>query len=332
MCSYNKLNGQYACENDHLLQQILEREWGFKGYVLADYGAAHNTIASLNNGLDFEPWPGLAYSPTAVDVALATQMASPSTVDDHIRRVLRTAFAYGFFDRPAYVNNDSQIDKAGHLRVAGQIEEAGATLLKNDGILPLDPRRNKSIAIIGSDADGFKTGGGSADVKPFSFVTPRDAITRRAGAGVKVEYDPGDNADDAAAVAKNASMVLLFASDYESEGSDKSCMTLDCGNNQRPNQDELIEKVAAANPNTVVVLETGAPVLTPWRDRVKGLLEARYGGADAGDALARVLFGDVDASGRLPATFPKLEADIPTAGDPAKYPGMGETVTYKEGL
>src|SRR5437763_1709253 len=140
MCSYNKLNGQYACENDHLLQQILEREWGFKGYVLADYGAAHNTIASLNNGLDFEPWPGLAYSPTAVNVALAAQMASPSTVDDHIRRVLRTAFAYGFFDRPAYVNDDNQIDKAGHLRAAGQIEAAGVTLLKNDGILPLDPR------------------------------------------------------------------------------------------------------------------------------------------------------------------------------------------------
>jgi beta-glucosidase len=332
MCSYNRLNGQYACENDHLLQQILEREWGFKGYVLADYGAAHNTIASLNNGLDFEPWPGLAYSPTLVNAALALEQASPSTVDDHVRRILRTAFAYGFFDRPAYVNDDNQIDKAAHLRAAGQVEESGATLLKNDGALPLDPRRDKSIAIIGSDADGFKTGGGSADVTPFSFVTPRDAITRRAGAGVHVAYDPGTNADDAAAVAKSASVVLLFASDYESEGSDKSCMTLDCGNNQRPNQDELIEKVVAANPNTVVVLETGAPVLTPWRDRLRGLLEAWYPGADGGDAIARVLFGDVDPGGRLPATFPQREADIPTAGDPEKYPGTNETVRYKEGL
>ena len=332
MCSYNRLNGQYACENDHLLQQILERDWGFKGYVLADYGAAHNTIQSLNNGLDFEPWPGLAYSPPLVNAALATEQASPSSIDDHVRRILRTDFAYGFFDRPAFVNDDNQIDKAGHMRAAGQIEEAGATLLKNDAILPLNPSREKSIAIIGSDADGFKTGGGSANVDPFSVVTPREAITKRAGAGVKVTYDPGDDANRAADVAKGADVVLLFASDYEAEGSDKSCMSLDCGNAQRPNQDELIQEVAQANPNTVVVLETGAPVLTPWRDRIKGLLEGWYPGADGGDALARVLFGDADASGRLPATFPKQEGDIPTAGDPQKYPGQGEVVTYKEGL
>src|SRR3954451_12093997 len=137
MCSYNRLNGQYACENDHLLQQILEREWGFKGYVLADYGAAHNTIAELNNGLDFEPWPGFSYSPVLVNAALAAEQASPSTVDDHIRRILRTEFAYGFFDRDAFVNDNDRIDKAGHMRAAGQIEEAGATLLKNDGPLPL---------------------------------------------------------------------------------------------------------------------------------------------------------------------------------------------------
>src|SRR3954470_18250423 len=127
MCSYNKLNGQYACENDHLLQQILEREWGFKGYVLADYGAAHNTIAELNNGLDFEPWPGFSYSPVLVNAALAAEQASPSTVDDHIRRILRTEFAYGFFDRDAFVNDNDRIEKAGHLHAAGQIEEAGAT-------------------------------------------------------------------------------------------------------------------------------------------------------------------------------------------------------------
>jgi beta-glucosidase len=332
MCSYNRLNGQYACENDHLLQQILEREWGFKGYVLADYGAAHNTIAELNNGLDFEPWPGFTYNPALVNAAMAAEQASPSTVDDHIRRILRTDFAYGFFDRPAYANDDSQIDKAAHLRAAGQIEEAGITLLKNDGVLPLDPHKDKSVAIIGGDADGFKTGGGSADVQPFSVVTPRDAITRRAAPGMKVAYDPGDDATRAATVAKAADVVLLFASDFETEGSDKSCMSLDCGNAQRRNQDELIQQVSAANPKTVVVLETGAPVLTPWRDRLKGLVEAWYPGADGGDAIARVLFGDADPSGRLPATFPKQESDIPTAGDPEKYPGTAETVHYKEGL
>src|SRR3712207_2230804 len=114
MCAYNKLRGSYACENEHLLEEILKRDWGFKGYVLADYGANHNTGAALTNGLDFEPWPGQVYSPPAVNAAIATGQASDRDVDDHVRRILRTGFAYGLFDRQAYVNDDSQIDKPAH--------------------------------------------------------------------------------------------------------------------------------------------------------------------------------------------------------------------------
>jgi beta-glucosidase len=297
MCSYNRLNGQYACENQQLLNEVLKRDWGFKGFVLADYGAAHNTIASLNNGLDFEPWPGLAYSPVPVKAALFAGLASMADVDEHVRRILRTLFAYGAMDRPAYVNDDAQIDKPLHTRVAQQIEESGITLLRNDGVLPLEPGRFKSIAVIGSPADAFTTGGGSAAVTPFSYTTPRQAIAARAGPGVHVTYDDGSDPSAAAAAAKAADVAIVFAADYETEGADRQCLSLECPD-VHGDQDGLIEQVAAANPNTVVVLETGAPVLTPWRDQVKSLLEAWYAGEQGGPAIARVLFGDSDPSGR----------------------------------
>jgi beta-glucosidase len=332
MCSYNRLNGDYACENPHLLHDILERDWGFKGYVLADYGAAHDTPGNLANGLDFEPWPGFAYSSEAVDAMLAAGLATPQQVDDHVRRVLRTLFAYGFFDRAAFKNDDSQIDKQAHADTAEQVEESAITMLENRGALPLESGgSSKSIAVIGKDANGFITGGGSGNVTPFSFVTPLEAIKKRAGPGVSVTYDDGGNASSAAALAARSDVAVVFAGDYETEGSDRYCLTLECPNTNG-DQDSMIEQVAAANPHTVVVLETGGPVLTPWRDKVAGLLEAWYPGEQGGTAIARVLFGDADPGGRLPVTFPRQEGDIPTAGDPEKYPGVAETVRYKEGV
>jgi beta-glucosidase len=332
MCSYNRLNGQYACENKHLLTDVLKGEWGFKGYVLADYGAAKNTADSLRNGLDFDPWPGFAYSPTAVNTALAAGGAPESSVDVHVRLILRTLFAYGFFDRTAHPNDDNQIDKQGHGRTARQIEQSGIVLLKNDGLLPLDPARVKSIALIGSDADRFKSGGGSSNVQPFFSTTPRQGIERRAGSRVQVRYDPGDDADRAAALARSSDVAVVVAADTATEGSDKPCLTLECGSGDNLDRDALIQKVAAANKNTVVVLETSGPVLTPWRGSVAGLLEAWYPGEEGGSAIARVLFGDADPGGRLPATFPKREADESYAGDPEAYPGVGEQVVYKEGV
>ncbi|MFL5894405.1 MAG: glycoside hydrolase family 3 C-terminal domain-containing protein, partial [Thermoleophilaceae bacterium] len=182
-----------------------------------------------------------------------------------------------------------------------------------------------------ADASGFKTGGGSADVQPFSFVSPLDAITKRAGPGVKVSYDDGSDAQRAADLAKSSDVSILFAGDYQSEGADKACLTLECPD-LHGDQDGLIDTVAGAQPNTILVLETGGPVLTPWRDKLKALLEAWYPGQEGGPAIARVLFGDTDPAGRLPATFPRSEDDEPTAGDPEKYPGTEENVSYKEGV
>jgi beta-glucosidase len=329
MCAYNHVNGTYACENDHLIHEILEKEWGFQGMVLADYGAAHDAGASLRGGLDFEPWPGMAYGPLQVRLALTSGQGTQEQVDEHVRRYLRTLFAFGVFDRAAYADNDAYIDKPAHARTAQGIEESAITLLENRrSTLPL--RATKTIAVIGAAATTFTTGGGSGNVKPFAFHDPLTAIKARAR-GSQVVYDDGSDAARAATVAKGADVAIVFAADYQSEGSDRSCLTLECPM-VHGNQDGLIEAVAAAQPRTVVVLETGGPVLTPWRDKVAGLLEAWYPGQEGGPAIARVLFGDADPGGRLPATFPRSEADLPTAGDPEAYPGVGETVTYKERL
>ncbi|HEY7454078.1 MAG TPA: glycoside hydrolase family 3 C-terminal domain-containing protein [Thermoleophilaceae bacterium] len=332
MCSYNRLNGPYACENRRLLIDILRGEWGFRGYVLADYGAVHDTAASLNEGLDFEPWPGVLYGPLNVQLALTTAQATQQQVDEHVRRILRTAFAYGFFDRAAFVDDTAQIDQAAHARTARRIEQSAATLLVNRRrMLPLRPRRLKSIAVIGRDAAEFKSGGGSGAVTPFAFHSPFDAIAARAGRRVRTRYDDGTDAERAAALAKGSTVAIVFAGDYQTEGVDRYCLTLECPD-FHGDQDALIERIAAANPRTIVVLETGGPVLTPWRGKVRALLEAWYPGQEAGPALARVLFGDVDPGGRLPVTFPRSEADLPTAGDPEKYPGVAEQVHYKEGV
>jgi beta-glucosidase len=329
MCAYNHVNGTYACENDHLIHEILEKEWGFQGMVLADYGAAHDAGASLRGGLDFEPWPGMAYGPLQVRLALTSGQGTQAQVDEHVRRYLRTLFASGVFDRAAYADNDAYIDKAAHARTAQGIEESAITLLENRrSTLPL--HATKTIAVIGAAATTFTTGGGSGNVKPFAFHDPLTAIKARAR-GSQVVYDDGSDAARAATVAKGADVAIVFAADYQSEGSDRSCLTLECPM-VHGDQDGLIEAVAAAQPKTVVVLETGGPVLTPWRDKVAGLLEAWYPGQEGGPAIARVLFGDADPGGRLPATFPRSEADLPTAGDPEAYPGVGETVTYKERL
>ncbi len=325
MCSYNRLNGTYACENPWLLKTLLRKEWGFKGFVLADYGAAHNPWASLAGGLDFEPWPPIAYQPLLISAALATG-AKMSDVDQHVHQMLRTLFDYGFFDREAYAR-DERVDVNGHADVARRIEEAGITLLQNDGVLPLRTNGTRSIAIVGPDSDSIKNGGGSSAVTPYRTVTAADGIAARAGAGAEIKRYAGKDPDQAAATAAGSDVAIVVVGDDATEGFDKNCLALSCDGSK----DRLVNAVAGANPNTIVVLNTAGPVLTPWRDRVRAIVEAWFPGEEAGSALARVLFGDADPGGRLPATFPRSEGDLPAAGDRQAYPG-DLTVKYKEGV
>lgn len=357
MCSYNRVNGAYACENHHTLQQVLEQQWGFKGMVVADYGASKDTAGNMNNGLDFVPNEGEAdqsYNPDLIRAALAAGTVKRSTLDTHVRRILRTLFAFGVFDRPAYRNSDSQIDFRTHRRLAMHTEERAITLLKNDGILPLRHRVHR-IAVIGPYANRFVTGGGSGGVDPHSVVTVLKGIAARAGKHVKVTYADGSNSSAAAALAKRADVAIVVVGDVETEGQDKSCIDLNCSDDAADSQavligagggactpktcplngtdeDGLVSAVAAAQKKTVAVLETGAPVLTPWRSKVAALVEAWYPGEAGGTAIAHVLFGDVDPGGRLPVTFPRSASQLPTAGSTRQYPGVGEDEYYSEGL
>lgn len=331
MCAYNRVNGPYACESEELLESILRGAWGFRGVTIADYGAAHDTAAALTAGLDIEPWPGVVYGLPAVTAALAAGQASTADVNRHVRNYLRTLFAYGAFDRPAYEPNEGAIDRAANARISRRIAERGLTLLKNDGLLPLARRKLDSIAVIGPAADAYVTGGGSSEIDPYSTTTALEGIRRQAGAGVTVTGDDGSDPARAAQVAAGADVAVVVVASFSTEGVDRVCLSLECPP-AFGDQDALIEAVAEANPRTVVVIESGGPVLTPWRGRVGAILEAWYPGSEGGAAIARVLFGAVDAQGRLPVTFPRREADLPTAGDERAYPGVDDTVLYDEGL
>lgn len=343
MGSYNRLNGQYACENQWLLNDLLKHEWGFAGITIADYAATRNTGNSLVNGLDFEPWPALVYAPAAIEAALVAGQASTADVDEHVRRILRTMFAHGLFDRAPQPPDDELIDRPGHLAEAVHVAERGMTLLDNDGLLPLDEEilTGGTIAVIGDAADRFVQGGGSSSMTPFSFVTAKQGIEQRVGPGITVEYDDGRIPGKAAEAARGADVAIVVLADLQSEFTDKPSMDIDAGLFSFPNadvgdpfvdQDAVVEAVLEANPNTAVVLETGGPVLLPWRDRARALLQAWYPGSGGGTALARVLFGDTDPGGRLPVTFPADEQDLPTAGDRKRYPGTAGQVHYDEGV
>lgn len=356
MCAYPRVNGQYACQNSHNLQQVLRKEWGFQGVVLSDYAASKDTVNDMNNGLDFVPANGSldqSYQPAAIHAALASGLVTRSTLEGHVKRILRTLFKYGFFDRAGYANDDTTIDVTAHERLAQTVEERAITLLKNSGVLPLQPTVKK-IAVIGPYADRFVTGGGSGGVKPRSVITALQGIINRAGRDVTVTYADGSDHVAAAALARAADVAVLVVGDVQTEGQDKDCVGLNCPSDlsnsnsllltsgsscaqehcpiNGADQDGLISAVAAAQSRTVVVLETGGPVLTPWRNEVAAVVAAWYPGDRGGAALARVLFGDVDASGRLPSTFPASADQLPTAGDPARYPGVAEEVHYDEKL
>ncbi len=344
MCAYGFVNGAAACGSHFLLQQVLRQEWGFDGFVVSDYVlAVKDTVLSLNNGTEIEMPLGMFYTPLLLQTAVLTGLVSMETVDTRVGNILRTLFRFGFFDRADYVRNDDLVDVEGHAAVARETAEQGAVLLRNNGVLPLDAAALGKIAVIGRSAVERPSGGGSSAVVPLRFVAPRDALAARAG-GAETLYNDGSDAAAAAALAATADVAIVFVSDKASEGVDKTCLSLDCPAlplsvlvpglpklGGKP-QDALIAAVAAANPNTVVVLQVAGPVLTPWRDQVAAMLVAWYPGQEAGDALAHVLFGDTDAGGRLPLSFPKAEGDTPTAGNPLRYPGVANQAFYTEGI
>ncbi len=326
MCAYNKVNGEWAGENDFLLNQVLKRDWGYRGWVMSDWGAVHSTAKAALAGMDQESGEQLdrqVYFGSLLKDAVEQGEVPFERLANMVHRILRSLIDKGIFDHPA---ERRATDYDANAKVAQDAAEAAIVMLKNaDGILPIDSS-NRRIAVIGAHADvGVLSGGGSSQVIPvggaaleiavtmgmssaFSQITyhpsaPLAAIKERA-LNVQVTYDPGTDPVAAAAAAKDADLAIVFADQWCTEAEDLPTLSL-------PNdQDALIAAVAAANAKTVVVLETGTPVTMPWLDEVQAVLQAWYPGARGGEALARVLFGEVNPSGRLPISFPRDVADL----------------------
>lgn len=361
MCSYNRVNGDYACENRHLLTDVLKHDWKFPGFVLSDWQGTHSTVKASSAGLDHEE-PGEIFYGDAFKKAVHDGKISTADLDDHVRRILRSMFAAGVIDDPP---GKSVVDVLGGLEISRKIAEQSSVLLRNENAqLPLDASNLRRIAVIGAHSDvGMISGGGSAQVdppvgnailppgkgqtrwlEPVWFPTsPLKAIRARVP-NAKVEYDAGTDPSAAATLAKNADVAIVFAHQWESEGMDLESLKLP------ENQDDLIVKVAAANAHTIVVLETGGPVTMPWAGQVAGILEVWYAGSSGADAVANLLFADVNPSGKLPITFPKSDADLPHPtivkppvtsttrdGDPDAWKKIAAglpafQITYDEGL
>jgi beta-glucosidase len=322
MCAYNQINGAYSCENDLLMNQILKSEWGFNGMVTSDFGAVHSTVPSALAGLDLEMPTGI-YFTNALSTAVQSGQVPMSVIDDKLTRRFTTMIRFGIFDNPpANQPVPTQADGV----VARQIAEAGMVLLKNtNSLLPLDASKLHTIAVIGPYASAAKTGGGgSSQVMAAYTVAPVAGIQARVGPGVTVNLATGTNLSQAVSVAQSADVAIVMVGDDEAEGADHPISL-------SGNQDQLVQQVAAANPRTIVVMKSGSAILMPWVAAVPTILEAWYPGEEDGNAVAAVLFGDVNPSGKLPLTFPVNVADLP-ANTPAQYPGVNNTANYSEGV
>ncbi|HMA51571.1 MAG TPA: glycoside hydrolase family 3 C-terminal domain-containing protein, partial [Magnetospirillaceae bacterium] len=355
MCSYNRVNGVFSCENDWLLNQVLKKDWGFKGYVMSDWGAAHSTAFAANAGLDQDsgfPFDKSPYFGAALEEAVNDGQVPEARLDDMAHRILRAMLANGLFEDPLAGDKSSTIDYAAHAKVTQADAEEAMVLLKNEGnVLPLS-KSVKTIAIIGGHADkGVLSGGGSAQVYPaggspvpnegpadfpgpmiWDPSSPLQALQSRTSA--KITYIDGKDSKAAAKLAAQSDVAIVFASQWTGEGLDVPDLDLPNG------QDELIRTVSGSNAHTVVVLETGGPVLMPWLAKTAAVVEAWYPGTAGGEAIARLLSGEAVPSGHLPVSFPISVKQLPRpaidgdAKDQAEHPHTdytleGAAVGYK---
>ena len=326
MCSYNRLNGVFASENPWLLTDVLRKEWGFEGYVVSDWGAVSDRVAGLAAGLDLEMPSSGGINDKKIVEAVRSGKLDEAVVDQAVERILNIIFRFTENAKP-----DTPWDKEAQHQLAAEIAADCMVLLKNDDkILPL--RKEDTVAFIGEFADKPRfQGGGSSHINCF-----RTTSALEAAAGLPVLYAQGYSATkdaateeqiaEAVAAAKKAKIAIVFAGlpdVYESEGYDRTHMRMpEC-------QNHVIEAVASANPNTVVVLHNGSPVEMPWIGKVKAVLETYLGGQAVGLATIRVLYGETNPSGRLPETFPLQLEDNPSF---LSYGGEGDIAEYREGI
>ncbi|MDF2788121.1 MAG: glycosyl hydrolase [Neobacillus sp.] len=330
MCSYNKVNGEYAAENKTLLTDILREEWGFEGFVVSDWGAVNERVNGLEAGLELEMPPSHGLGDNKIIRAVQNAELSVDTLDRAVERLLKIIFKV--------VENKKEnatYDKEAHHQLAREVARESMVLLKNeDGILPL--KKEGTIAVIGEFAKTPRyQGGGSSHVNPTRLENIFDEIQKVASTSTVV-YAQGydlkrDEIDEKllaeareAAIQSDVAVLFVGLPDrYESEGYDREHLRIPA------NHQILIEAVAEVQPNVVVVLSNGAPVEMPWLSKAKGLLEAYLGGQALGGAIADLLFGEVSPSGKLAETFPKELRHNPSY---LNFPGEGDKVEYKEGI
>lgn len=352
MCAYNRVNGPWSCGSDWLLNQVLKGDWGYKGWVMSDWGAVHD-VSYFNAGLDQHSGAELdekVWFDAPLQAEYAAGRVSKERLSDAVRRILRSLHAVGAGWKPGEPRSD--IDYAANAEVAREVAAAGIVLLKNDGALPLSGDAKSVLVVGGYAVAGVIAGGGSSQVTPVggpAAILPTSVhplVKRPAGqlivpsspvAALKknlpqhtISYDPGYDAGMAAARAARADAVIVFATKWESEGWDSSDLSLPQG------QDALIAAVAKANRNTIVVLETGNPVAMPWLADVRAVVEAWYPGQQGGAAIADVLSGALNPSGRLPMTFPASIGQNPRPqltgfGEPDSMRAARLPVEYTEG-
>jgi beta-glucosidase len=322
MCSYNHVNGDYACENDYTLNQVLKKDWGFQGFVLSDWGGTHSTVKAALAGLDMDQPGDDNYFSDPLKAAVQSGQVPMARLDDMVHRIVRSMFINGVIDQPPV---KTVVDPFKGRDDAQKIEEESIVLLKNaPGTLPLSAAKVRSIAIIGGHADvGVLSGGGSAQVdspggnavgrvpggspwgRAIYFPSSPMRYIGEQAPDAKITYDEGTDPAQAAKVAAGAQYAIVFVTQWMTEGQDNATLSLP------DKQDDLVAAVAKANPQTIVVLENGGPVNMPWAGQTKAIVESWYPGIGGGEAIANILFGKVNPSGKLPVTFAATESDLP---------------------
>ncbi len=326
MCSYNRINGEFASENHWLLTEVLRDEWGFDGYVMSDWGAVNDRVKGLKAGLELEMPASGGTTDKEIVEAVKNGELDEAVLDRAVERILNIVFK--FVDN----RQEGKFDKEEDHKLAAKIEAESMVLLKNEGVLPL-PTQGKKIAFIGKFAEAPRfQGGGSSHINSFKITGALEAVkevaqvTYAQGYDIKEDVIDQDMLNQAVETAKEADVAVIFAGlpdAFESEGYDRSHMRMpQC-------QNTLISEIAKVQENVVVVLHNGSPVEMPWADEVKGILEAYLGGQAVGQAEVDVLFGKANPCGKLAETIPYKLADNPSY---LNFPGDGQTVAYKEGV
>ena len=328
MAAYNKVNGRWCSENEHLLTTVLRRQWGFPGMVISDWGGVHSTVDAVTAGMNVE-MPGSRYMGQALLDSVKAGAVSEAVIDQRVREILRVRLTVKPVDKA--VANSQPVGNAEEMATALEVARRSIVLLKNEGLLPIDLKRTKRIAVIGENAvTRMSLGGVGAGVKTRREITPLEGLQTILGSSVKMTYAAGYKSFDrdsrnkhlgpiqpadrqlmaeAVKAAKQADLVIFFAGnnrEVETEGSDRKTITLPSG------QDELAAALAKANQRLVTVVVSGGPVDISTVNEVSGALVASwFNGSMGGQALAEVLTGEISPSGKLPMTWPKKLEDVP---------------------